>query len=413
MKKYNVLIPAGHVQTALQAKAINAVLDKAISDEDWDGYLSFKVSEFIPEESSVGKDNRVSLQKQMKEITQAGFLLSNDEEEMVLVVVDAVKHHRNTGTFTLRASRTFQEMANSLLAGGFSTLPLEEIRELTGKYSIPLYGLLKQKHEQFSHKSYIFAQMSLDELRFLLAIPSNGYPRFNTFREKVIEPAVKEILARTNIAFEVEYLREGRKVTGVLFKGIKSSNAQVESLLEQGASTIDSTITALGAKPEVVKPVMVGLERGDLLTVEFFRYVGEQIESNETEVKAVTPWLMAALPDIILRYDKKKAKIPKEVKNKSKNVQSERESALKRAEKELTAPVEHEKAVKAWEREPKAVKELIRAQMASNGGSFHFLSDVEVYKILKERVSYDSKTNIAVLQEDLYEHKTKGTSIPK
>jgi plasmid replication initiation protein len=76
-----------------------------------------------------------------------------------------------------------------------------------------MYELLKQ-YEPTGKRS-----LNLEELRFLLGIEPNEYPRWNNFKAKIIDSCQKALSETTDIKYTYEPIRNGRggKVTGVRF----------------------------------------------------------------------------------------------------------------------------------------------------------------------------------------------------
>ncbi|MBF8984580.1 replication initiation protein [Lutibacter sp. B2] len=82
--------------------------------------------------------------------------------------------------------------------------------------SIRLYDLLRSvAYKQIKHNEGEF-KYNLEELKKMLGLEGK-YNRFNSFREKVIEPAMSEINKKTDISFTYEKIARGRKVVGLKF----------------------------------------------------------------------------------------------------------------------------------------------------------------------------------------------------
>ncbi|MBF8984572.1 replication initiation protein [Lutibacter sp. B2] len=89
-------------------------------------------------------------------------------------------------------------------------------------YSIRLYDLLKSvAYKQVKHNQGAFIYL-LEDLKEILRLEGK-YSRFNSFREKVIEPAMTEINEKSDISFEYEKIMKGRSVSALKF--IISENA--------------------------------------------------------------------------------------------------------------------------------------------------------------------------------------------
>lgn len=77
----------------------------------------------------------------------------------------------------------------------------------------------------------------VDEFRRRMDLPAEAsYPRFSDLRRRVIEPALEEINALSDLDAAVEYRRSGRRVTGIKFRVTrKSDSAPAECLYLPGA----------------------------------------------------------------------------------------------------------------------------------------------------------------------------------
>ena len=90
---------------------------------------------------------------------------------------------------------------------------------LTSVQQIRIYELLKQYEKIGTRK------LSLDELKKMIGIAPNKYPRFNSFREWVLDRAQIALAERTDICFEYKTIApKGRKVLGLEFKIYKNKN---------------------------------------------------------------------------------------------------------------------------------------------------------------------------------------------
>lgn len=76
---------------------------------------------------------------------------------------------------------------------------------------IRMYEILKQ-YENIGTRV-----LKIDELKKLLGINKNSYPRFNSFREKIIDTAKIALDKNTDICFEYETIKCGRKVLAIKF----------------------------------------------------------------------------------------------------------------------------------------------------------------------------------------------------
>jgi plasmid replication initiation protein len=93
---------------------------------------------------------------------------------------------------------------------------IKNIIPLNSKYSIRLYKILKDRFEQESrYNKRAELKISLDEIKELLEIPKSY--RFNDIKRQILEKSKSEFEEHTDIIFEYEEIKTGRKVTHIRF----------------------------------------------------------------------------------------------------------------------------------------------------------------------------------------------------
>jgi plasmid replication initiation protein len=97
------------------------------------------------------------------------------------------------------------------LQKSFTTYEINNVVHL-GVYSIRIYELLKQ-YENIGSRTLDF-----EELKKMFEL-ENEYPRFATFYQRIIEPAIKEINESSDLnIYDVQKLKSGKKVSSVKFR---------------------------------------------------------------------------------------------------------------------------------------------------------------------------------------------------
>jgi plasmid replication initiation protein len=93
----------------------------------------------------------------------------------------------------------------------FTTYRLKEVIQLKSSFSIRIYELLKQ-YEKIGERIFL-----LEALRQHLGIGSEEYLLYGDFKRRVLLASQAELAAKTNISFDFEEIKEGRKVTKIRF----------------------------------------------------------------------------------------------------------------------------------------------------------------------------------------------------
>ncbi len=110
---------------------------------------------------------------------------------------------------------------------------IKNIMSLSSKYSIRLYKILKDAYEKNSrYSNNAELKLSIQELREILRIPRSY--RYNDVKRQVLERAKAELAEHTDILFDYEEIKTGRKVTHLHFF-IKENpkNAQIENRIQE------------------------------------------------------------------------------------------------------------------------------------------------------------------------------------
>ncbi len=97
------------------------------------------------------------------------------------------------------------------LKGQFTNYFLKHIANLRSVYSIRIYELLKS-YQRFGRKKF-----TIEFLRTAFQISPDQYTRYNDFKKRILISSQKELRDHTDIYFEFEEIKEGRKVKAILF----------------------------------------------------------------------------------------------------------------------------------------------------------------------------------------------------
>ena len=93
----------------------------------------------------------------------------------------------------------------------YFTYQLWNALRLSSVNQVRMYEILKQ-YEKIGKR-----QILLTDLKELIGIDKSAYPRFESFKARVLEPCKKVLAERTDISFKYEPIRHGHKITEILF----------------------------------------------------------------------------------------------------------------------------------------------------------------------------------------------------
>ena len=147
------------------------------------------------------------------------------KSETTVRYIDRVTMYKRSGRIRISFDPMLEPYLINL-AGNYFQFSYHNILAMSSKYSIQLYKLLK---------SYYFRcpslRISIEELK--ASLDATKYVKISHIKEKVIEPALHDINAYSDLSVTVEYEKTGRSIAHVIFtiKSLEDSKSQ-ESIRE-------------------------------------------------------------------------------------------------------------------------------------------------------------------------------------
>ena len=166
----------------------------------------------------------------------------------------------------------------------FTSLDFDNAIKFKSTYSIRMYELLKQ------YKSIGERVLEIDDLREKFCIGENEYERYNDFKRKIIIQAQNEINKNTEINFDYEEIKKGKKIVAIKFKINSKLNEKELTRNEDGD---DLAVTKVKAQ---VSEVAMSIAAIPQEIIDRARDI-IKIELSESEVKDI---IVAAKGDLEL-----------------------------------------------------------------------------------------------------------------
>jgi plasmid replication initiation protein len=136
--------------------------------------------------------------------------------------ISSYELNHKTGEITFEISGQLKPFLLQL-KNNFTSVQLENIPRLSSGYSIRLYEILYQ---------YKFiGKRAFDNIDRLQQMLGSSYGKYSHFKARVLEFAKKDIAKNTNITFDYEEIKTGKKVTKLVFY-IKDNVSAVEKAVE-------------------------------------------------------------------------------------------------------------------------------------------------------------------------------------
>lgn len=104
-------------------------------------------------------------------------------------------------------------------SGNFTKYQLAQLQDLNSGFAVRLYEILRKAHNMSKPETSVtFYEKSIEDLRAMLGVKPGAYDgRFDLFRRNVIEKPQKELEEKTDLKFDFEPIRHGRKIGAIKF----------------------------------------------------------------------------------------------------------------------------------------------------------------------------------------------------
>ena len=165
-------------------------------------------------------------------------------------------------------------------SGNFTLADLDELRKLKSPNSVRIYWLLKE-YSDFGQRT-----VTPEQLRFMLNIAENEYPRFSNFKARVLDRAQVE-LARTDMPFTYELERQNQLVQRIKFLfGYDTANTGTNEAEEiQNAQLTENTEISKDSqnveKVAIDEPAWVQALRLIGVSLRSIKQISRQLEEKE------------------------------------------------------------------------------------------------------------------------------------
>jgi len=202
--KSNVLIEANYKLGATEQKIILSLASNIQpSDSDFKTY-TLSVKDFHKFLGLKGSPKYSELRAITKQLMQKVFEVKIENKVIQVSWLSYVAYNEDEGRIEIRFD-PFLKPYLLQLKREFTSYKLENIVKLKSSYAIRIYELLKQ-YEKIKERTF-----QVKELRELLGT-NDIYPAYANFKQRVLNPALKELDKKTDISFSFEEIKHGKKV---------------------------------------------------------------------------------------------------------------------------------------------------------------------------------------------------------
>ncbi|MBT2757941.1 replication initiation protein [Mesobacillus foraminis] len=224
--KSNMLIEANYKLGVVEQKIILCLASNIQpTDSDFKTY-TLPIKEFNKLLGLKGTPKYSELRQTTKELMQKVFEIRIQKKVIQVAWLSYVAYNETEGTIDIRFDPFLRPYLLELKKE-FTSYKLENVVKLKSSYAIRIYELLKQ-YEKLQERTFL-----ITDLRKMLGA-EDVYPAYGNFKQRVLVPAQKELKKKTDIMFDIEEVKTGRRVTKIKFliKSSKKKGNQQLSLFE-------------------------------------------------------------------------------------------------------------------------------------------------------------------------------------
>lgn len=248
--KSNKLISANY-DLSLQEQKIILTLASMVQPQDTDfKEYEFKIKDFIELLGLKDQSKYTELPKITRDLKKKVFDIRDGNDIIQVSWLGGVRYKTKEGILILSLDKGLKPYMLELKEL-YTSYKLDNVLSLKSKYSIRFYEILKSN----LFKQYF--EIELEELKNMVGSREKAYDTYANFKNKVLLQAQKELKALTDISFDFEEIKTGRKVTSIKFiiKANKKVNAPKEKAPINEVS-VDREETPLDTIEKDIKLIM-------------------------------------------------------------------------------------------------------------------------------------------------------------
>lgn len=210
--KSNYFIMNGNYDLSLEEQKIIITLSSMVnpSDEEFKPYR-FKISDFMRLLGVDTKTKYTEIPKITKELMKKVFEIKEEQKTIQVAWLSSAVYEKGSGYVELEFSPRLKPYMLQL-KDFFTQYKLVNILNMKSKYSPKLYELMKANE----FKKQKFVEIEIIKLRELFKA-EEIYPLYADFKRHIILKTQKELKKYTDISFEFEEIKTGRRVTSLKF----------------------------------------------------------------------------------------------------------------------------------------------------------------------------------------------------
>ena len=208
--KSNTLITASYDLNLQEQKLILTLASMVQpTDEEFKEY-EFKIKDFMELLGIETQTKYTEIPKITKELMKKVFEIREGKDIIQLSWLSSARYKTGEGLVILKFDSSLKPYMLQLKEL-YTSYKLENILSLKSKYSLRLFELLK------CNEFKKIWTIELEELKKILGVTEKSYSIYQNVKNRIILKAQKELKEKTDISFDFEEIKTGRKVTALRF----------------------------------------------------------------------------------------------------------------------------------------------------------------------------------------------------
>lgn len=264
--KSNYFIMNSSYDLSLEEQKIILTLASMVQpdDEEFKPY-KFRIADFMELLGVETQTKYTEIPKITKELMKKVFEIQEGDTLIQTAWLSGAKYKRGSGEVELTFS-SYLKPYMLKLGSMFTQYKLANVLSMKSKYSPRIYEILKCN--EFKKQGYI--EITIDDLRKLLKAETI-YPLYANFKQKLLIPTQKELKKLSDIYFEFEEIKTGRKVTSLKFyiHSNKNKTHKNHSPSDEIAATVSNYQEEITMYPEdEIKSIILMMKDHNISSLE-------------------------------------------------------------------------------------------------------------------------------------------------